>query len=342
MTTTDAWVPVKTRDRSLDMVKGLGIWCIVFLHYEDGLLPWQVNLFISTFMISIFYVTAGWLMGGMPAIPSKVLLHKRLRSLGLPYLYWSLIILGFDTLLWAVGYYEPLIIGRDLYKTVVLKGIGTLWFLPALFFGELLWNWLRTCSSISIMVMMVALILVDCVWLSISDMRVDNQWKLISAPLNVVSASIGATVGVAAGYYFREFFDKRLSRLCRNGLFVVGLCVCVGSFFLNINNYAWFGVMSVAVHIVVGVILPPIGFLLIFKALDNVKFFNFLDYWGRNSLSLMVTHFSIVMVLALIFVEYVLHSRMMGWISVGAFLASIPIQYLLTIGINRYCPKLVS
>lgn len=332
---------VKMRDRSIDMVKGLGIWCIVFLHYESGLLPWQANIFIGNFMITVFYITAGWLMGAGVPIPTKVLLRKRLRSLGLPYLYWSLIILGFDTLLWAVGYYEPFIIGRDLYKTVVLRGIGTLWFLPALFFGEVIWNWMRTRSALVVMMLMTLLILIYWKGLSLFDTPDNNQGKLLAAPLKVVGSAISATVGVSAGYYFRRYFDRYLASISRVWLFVGGLIVCVVSYFFNINM-SWFGAMQGVAQILLGMTLPPIGFLLVFKALGDNRLLGFLDYWGRNSLSLMVTHFSIVMVLALIFVEYMLHSRMIGWISVGAFLASIPIQYLLAFAINRYCPKLVS
>ena len=50
------------RAKYLDEAKGLGILCIVFLHYENGVIPGTVNTFIGSFMITIFYIVAGWIM----------------------------------------------------------------------------------------------------------------------------------------------------------------------------------------------------------------------------------------------------------------------------------------
>ena len=55
-------MPQTSRARYLDEAKGLGILCIVFLHYENGVIPWTVNTFIGSFMITIFYIIAGWIM----------------------------------------------------------------------------------------------------------------------------------------------------------------------------------------------------------------------------------------------------------------------------------------
>lgn len=131
------------RERYIDIVKGLAILCIVLLHYENGLFPTKVNVFVGSFMITTFYVTAGWLMAMRKnALTTKELLHRRWQQLGLPYCYWTAIIIIFDVLLWGGGYYDTYYIARELYKSVTLRGIGTLWFLPALFFGELIWHWL--------------------------------------------------------------------------------------------------------------------------------------------------------------------------------------------------------
>lgn len=46
------------RERYIDIVKGLAILCIVLLHYENGLFPTKVNVFVGSFMITTFYVTA--------------------------------------------------------------------------------------------------------------------------------------------------------------------------------------------------------------------------------------------------------------------------------------------
>lgn len=40
------------RERYVDMLKGLSILCITLLHYENGVLPKNLNIFIGSFMIS--------------------------------------------------------------------------------------------------------------------------------------------------------------------------------------------------------------------------------------------------------------------------------------------------
>ena len=66
------------RERYIDMAKGLAILCIVLLHYENGLFPTEVNTFVGSFMISMFYVTSGWLMASRKNISTtKELLQKR-------------------------------------------------------------------------------------------------------------------------------------------------------------------------------------------------------------------------------------------------------------------------
>lgn len=52
---------MKERTKYIDIAKGIAIICIVLLHFEDGLFPQQLNTFISSFMISMFYIVAGWI-----------------------------------------------------------------------------------------------------------------------------------------------------------------------------------------------------------------------------------------------------------------------------------------
>ena len=117
----------------IDATKGVAILCITFLHFEQGVIPGWLNVWIGMFMISAFYVTSGWVSGvNDKPITAKELLKKRLRQLGVPYLWFSLLIIIFDILWVALGLMESGILLRDIYKTVVLRGIGTLWFLPVL------------------------------------------------------------------------------------------------------------------------------------------------------------------------------------------------------------------
>ena len=140
-----------TRHRYIDIVKGLSILCIVLLHYEVGVFPKELNIFIGSFMITAFYVTSGWLDAmGSKAISIKEYTRKRFQQLGKPYIYWSVIILMFDLILCLFNYYDAQYLAKEIYKTITLRGIGTLWFLPALFFGGIIWQWLKRKALLKI------------------------------------------------------------------------------------------------------------------------------------------------------------------------------------------------
>ena len=55
-----------TRERYVDIAKGIAILCIALLHYENGIFPQQLNTFIGSFMVSMFYVASGWISALYP------------------------------------------------------------------------------------------------------------------------------------------------------------------------------------------------------------------------------------------------------------------------------------
>ncbi len=322
------------RLRYLDEAKGLGILCITFLHYENGVIPASVNVFIGSFMITIFYVVAGWIMAMKKSgISTRELAHRRLRQLGLPYLYWTLIILAFDCILWVFGYYDTYFIARETYKSIVLRGIGTLWFLPALFFGEICWNWLKR-KNCGVWIIVLALILTYHYYYNlIFDGHTSNIWLIIKAPFYSLNTATAGLLGVAVGYLTYKIIYRLINPNLRLISGIVGIALCVIAWFAaNVWRLAWRYCAP---------FIGPLGWILLFNSIGQFSIFNFFDYWGRNSLALMVTHYSIVQVLLTILIVNGLHYTFCGWITIAAFIISMPIQYLIAIFINRYVPQII-
>lgn len=331
------------RARYLDIAKGLGILCITFLHYENGVIPTTVNIFIGSFMITIFYFVSGWIMG-MKSKPetTSVLFKKRLRSLGMPYLYWTGIILAFDLILWAFGYYNAYFIARETYKSIVLRGIGTLWFLPALFFGEIIWNWLSQKSRWYWILGIVIIFAYQWAFGNIFANKNTDIWNIIKAPFISINSVGGAIIVVAAGYLTYRIID-RIQLLRIKGLtFLIGFFICISAYFSANYLSNWFG-LEVTKYIwsICAPILGPLGFILMFYCIQSSRMLDYFDYWGQNSLSLMVTHYSIVQVLLTIIVIKIVHIPFNGWITIMTFIISMPIQYLITEMLNRYSPTLL-
>ena len=323
-----------TREKYIDVVKGLSILCITFLHYEQGVMPLNINTFIGSFMITAFYVTSGWVSAMHPSQRTfKELIQKRWKQLGIPYLWWTVIILVFDFILLGFGYYDLLYIGTEIYKTITLRGIGTLWFLPALFGGEIIWNWLK--DNKKAWIMLLALTLSLCYQFFYEQFfgeKTETIYRIIDAPFRSISNILNAWIGIAFGYYAYSLFKNNILQSPKMILALYGILLCVFAFITA--NY----LPSFLSHFW-GLFAPlfgPVGWLLLAKSVQKWKGMNFLSYWGINSLNLMVTHYSITMVLFIIIVEKALNQTFFGWITIICFILSMPIQYLLVPLINKY------
>lgn len=328
------------RLKYIDQAKGLGILCIAFLHYENGVLSDPVNTFIGSFMISIFYIVAGWVMAmkSQPVSTSE-LAKRRLRSLGLPYLYWTGIILAFDCVLWAFGYYDTYFIVREAYKSLVLRGIGTLWFLPALFFGEVGWNWLRSKNKLWWLVALAVIVAYGHCYHQIFAHANDSKMKIIQAPFYTISSALSALRYVAFGYLVYKLYARcRLSAFCEA---LTGIALCTAAYFSASYLHLLAGAAADYLWPFLAPILGSVGFILFFKSIQESPALNYFNYWGRNSLSLMVTHHSIVQVLLTIVIVNALHLPFTGWTTIIAFVVSMPIQWVITEFLERYFPQLL-
>lgn len=322
-----------TRERYIDIVKGLSILSITFLHYEQGVLSQSINIFIGSFMITAFYVTSGWVMAMHSTQRTlKDLIKKRWKQLGIPYLWWTAIILAFDFILLIFGYYDTYFIGREIYKSITLRGIGTLWFLPALFGGEIIWHWLKSNQKGWIIFLAFVLSL-GYLYLygQFLGGKAETIYRIIDAPFRTISNMFEAWISIAFGYYAYRFFKISLLQSSKKLLAICGVLFCTVAFvvvnFLNIP-YPLKGL--------VGPLIGPLGLLLLAKSIQEWSILNFFNYWGLNSLNLMVTHYSIIMVLFTIVVENALHQPFLGWTTIVCFIISMPIQYFLVLAINKY------
>jgi fucose 4-O-acetylase-like acetyltransferase len=326
------------RLKYVDWSKGLGILTIVFMHYEAGVIPWQMNIFMGSYMITLFFVVSGWLMSAKDVgIPMREYFNQRCRSLMYPYIVWSILIIAWNLLLWLVHYYDAYTIERDLYKTLVLRGIGTLWFLPALFFANLLWYRVKRMSW---MWVMLSLIICEAYQL-LYDSVFCHYNRIAEAPLHTIKNITMAYVAVAFGYYAYKIFALYQKKLGNMGPLVFGCCFSLFAFFCA--NELW-RVLGKNADTFWGLLAPlwgPLGIILIFYGLEKFMSFRFLEYWGVHSLSMMLTHYSFTLLLATILLDKCWGRTMEGPVSIFFFIVSLPVQYGLSEWINRCAPYLL-
>lgn len=315
------------RQRYIDIVKGLSILCIVLLHYAVGAFPNEINVFVGSFMITAFYVTSGWIDGMNPKmLPLKTFIRKRLGQLGIPYLYWSCIIVVFDIILWSFDYYNAKYIAKDLYKTVTFRGIGTLWFLPALLGGSILWHWLKQKTRTALLLLLFFTIVYQELYNYYFVGKDAEIVRIIDAPFRTIYNILQAWVGIAFGYY-----AYKLTKITNPVyLFIAGI-VCLGSAYIVANYYPFSMGWSYFAPL-----WGPLGLIYLFKSVEKYALFAYLNYWGQNSLNLMLTHYSITLVIVRILFDNILHTPFVGRITLIAFICSLPVQHLFVYLVNRF------
>ena len=324
------------REKYIDLVKGFSIWCIVLLHYVKNVFPNEFNVFVGSFMITAFYVTSGWVAAMSQSsrhTTIKEFIKKRWKQLGMPYVWWTVIILVFDIILLCFRYYDFRYIEIELYKAITLRGIGTLWFLPALFGGEIIWYGLKKQNKIWLI--LIALVLTICYQYFYTQFlgdRTELIYRIIDAPFRTISNILGAWVGIAFGYISYVILHRNVLKSSNITMMTLGIILCVLAF-ISANYLP--AILS-PFWSLFAPLLGPLGLLLVAKSVQQIEGLNFYDYWGRNSLNLMVTHYSITLVLFSIVIEQEFGIPFDGWITLLCFGLSIPIQYLFVFVIGKY------
>ena len=151
----------------IDSVKGFSILLIVLGHIipNSGLKTW-----IYTFHVPIFLIISGILIAEKCKKSQKIEVKKQFFKLIYPYITFSFAVLIKD-IIKNILENKAIINGifiNDFIKTLTLEGYGTLWFLPILFFAE---------------------VIASSILAKQNNFKVDNTYKLIKNVLIIVIAN---------------------------------------------------------------------------------------------------------------------------------------------------------
>lgn len=123
------------RRKDLDFAKGIGIILMVLGRcYSEGN-GGALKIWFYSFHMPLFFLVSGMLAQSKERIPFRRFLCKWARSLLLPYFIWGiaaalyLSIMGRRSLDYFLG---------CLMQVATLQGLSAMWFLPCLFFAEIL------------------------------------------------------------------------------------------------------------------------------------------------------------------------------------------------------------
>ena len=328
----------KQRSLSIDMVKGLSIMSLFFLHFENGWMPTEYNYFIVR--SPSFYFVVGWLWG-MSSNKKTIRGHwsKRKEGLVKPFLWLSLIFICFDAVMVMLGQYNLSVLGRDIYKTVTLRGIGTLWFLPALLGGEMLFIYFRDRNLIAKIFLLA---------ISFSIIFLFNKYSLtplaknsildfaIKSPLNVLSDCSNAFIHIFIAYAISSRYGKQIFNSKNIYLSIAGILLLAVSFYaFNFFSSQYLSIQILA-HIAANIVVST-GILSLFRSLECFKPLSMpLSYCGKNSLTIMAFHFCILLQLAIIIDKNVLgYTSYYGGRTIIYFLIALLLEVAIIEIINK-------
>ncbi|MDO5463797.1 MAG: acyltransferase family protein [Akkermansia sp.] len=316
------------RLEQIDMLKGIAIISITFLHLEAGVIPNWLNEWFGQFMISAFYFVSGWLFVNVKTIGDVwEFAKKRFRSLGIPYMWFTLLILSFDLVWCSFGFIEWRTLYVHVFNAFSLRGIGTLWFLPCLYFAELFFLFLLRKKN---PLLIGGSIIFTCLYLylyhdwKLQYRETGDLFRVIDAPFSIVARILSAWPIILSGYVLNKVCGSLLLSRPKWELSVAGLVFVLGSlccFMFEIDLGGVFAWISNPVII-------SASLLIIFSGYNLPVISRLLKFWGKNSLVLMATHYSIFQVIVLTVCERVFDiNHFYGWTTVLAFVVVMLVEY---------------
>lgn len=335
----------------LDMARGVGMVLVVMGHVTY--INTDLRHFITAFHMPLFFVISGILLeiNREEEKNYKFLIRKKLQRIMIPYLVFSLasfVVEGARVLI--KGLDEWNVVLRQLFQSCCLQGVSTLWFLPALLISELLFIGLRKKTNHIGTILLSVGIVVGCYFLSNYEQliypyhAVSRVYRLLHDVVSMVIRNLFCTGFICLGYYISRWMLKQTKSGLQDG---IGLLIFAGVGYETIQNVGMadlrFMVIDSLPLYMLGAISGSMTIILLCKYLQRVPISpikKVLEFYGRNSLIIMVTHMDfrilyISILIALQFMERIpLYSLFHIMIVVLVFILEIPIIWF----INRYLP----
>lgn len=296
---------MKERIAYVDAAKGLSILMIALGHITK--LGNPVDLWMSSFKVSIFYIISGFLMcytGSVKKRSFEEFTGNIIKSLGVPYLVFSVIGTLFKTVCIFLKHKSSAKIWDTFlsyfYDSLFLKGVNSMWFIPTLFIGELIFFWLvRSPKVIKALYAVAGLFAVSLSAVinavfspgGIFALQPGDAYDNVIRLSNAICKGLSAAWFLGAGYIIYIFYNRLKEPVIK---LILGIILSVINLVLSqINIGVDFNQMKEGVYPVLFYICGitgSVGAILLLDFITSYIKLNFLDYWGKNSLIVMCTH----------------------------------------------------
>ncbi|NLL79333.1 MAG: acyltransferase family protein [Clostridiales bacterium] len=300
----------KKRLEYMDMAKGIGIILVVIAH--STFTSEAVQAFITAFHMPLFFVVSGMLLchAGEEKKSMKTIVKRKAKSVLVPYVTFSIayVIIDIASMYLKPGRLTWVDIQRSGIEFATLYGISVLWFMTALFFGEVMFlGWKKKCTEWKYgdMVMMLSG-MIAAVIITVGSPLFQTYYPLYrSMPILwtgyyiiVFFRSLGAFSFLVIGYYsYRYYFGKQPEKKSGTGIRQIRweeiaagiLCLILVLSISQKNGVVdlHFLVFANPFFYYMGAIAGTFGVVLLCRQIGRSRA---LHYLGVNSLIIMATH----------------------------------------------------
>lgn len=353
-----------------DLAKGLGIILVVLGHISD--ISEELRGWISSFHMPLFFVIAGMLIyiKNEEKLSGKEIIAKKFKGIIVPYLWFSLIYVPIDIMNLFIHNVDNHTFVQNLLSSITFSGISVLWFLPALFLGEIFA--LAIIKAVSsklpgkdnLLYVKVAVILAlfisaasYLVWKPMGELYFANEASYVYATflgfIRVFFRGLILSFFVVFGYGFQAtlswidskcqvkdgFSKARIITLIVGAfIFLVNVLLslingCVDTHFLILKNLPAFYLCAC---------LGSVSLILICKGIGSIAY---LEYFGRNSLIIMATHLQCyILYIGVLFGvrvnQYVTHAKSYIY-AFNVVVVTMLIEIIVIEIINRFFPFVI-
>lgn len=322
----------KERIAWIDMSKGIGIILVMIGHMET---TEALRTYIFSFHMPLFFFISGYVFSVKDSFIEFV--WKKFKSLILPYLYFSVI----DMLILMICKEKSFTLLNGIEKTLLGYGIdAALWFLVCAFFTEVGFYVLTKVLKDNILKLMLFALVCSVIGYFLSIYRVELFWKINAVMFSVLFFSFGQ---------FIKKYDiinriMRTNKVIQIEVFsasaVVSIVFCFANymvFFKHVDmknnfvgNYLFFYLSAIG------------GIISIVLFANFIKWSRILDYFGRNTLIIMLAYEMIIYSLIVVFRDVLGISVDLAVIKLVYRITSIPLLILVIFAINNFFPFLIS
>lgn len=262
----------------LDVAKGIGILLVVLAHiygFNDSINRGLIVVWIYSFHMPLFFIIAGMLLKYKKNKDFKTFLLSRIKGILIPYLSFSIITIFINII---INGFNKDIIAWNLIYSLIGIGIDVLWFLPALFIGEVLFILINKAIKNDY----IKMILITFLFLGSTFISKENGLILL-----LVGRALIALGFIAIGYFgFDLIHNKDINIGILGILFIIQIITSKLNGFVDLNNLIFNNTILYIFNSILGTYIV----VQICKKISS----NYLIYLGKNSLIIMAIHLNLI------------------------------------------------